>query len=344
MQSTSVLDRIRDIAGKYRIDLNQVAEMSKDDRRGTSIFMQFEQEVSKELVGKIVHTSYDRTRRGYRVVGVHLSLTPATHTFSFSPRGPGGTAALQQAEQVISVAEYIQRVHGVRLSFANAQPLLEVKIPRRRQKDIKIMLAPECCAIIDTWKGGLVGDSFKQMNISPSKRFEETRKHINTVLNHKRASTFLDRCAVTVQQSQLVQNVFRLPLETLHVGDGRSIAVKESNAMWQNIYTGSNRLFHPVEMRKWVLLAPRNNDREIKRLANDILRVAQNLGVPIAQPRILLSQSVDARDMIRTLQNAGITHENTHIVLIVGPPGNSCYPEMKVCHCASCFFFLNRIS
>lgn len=235
--------------------------------------------VIRDLVGACVLTRYNN--RLYRVDDVDFNTNPQA---TFDDRRGGKT----------SFVEYYRTQYDLKIKDLR-QPMLISKErkrtgPRHGEKEDEklICLVPEFCymtGLTDSMRQDfkIMKDIATYTKISPNQRQLALRKFIRSVKENAEASKVLSDWGLRLEDATVSFEARVVPNEEIFFGN-KTIKVN-AQADWSRDACSSNVLT-AVDVREWAIICTQRDRKVAEDFAQCFLRVGQQMGIEVSQPRL----------------------------------------------------------
>lgn len=284
----------------------------------------FQLNVNTALLGAVVLTRYNNLN--YRIDEIAFDKTPMD-TF-------------ESNNKEISFFEYYKTHYNIEIKDIK-QPLLIHRKDRKvigqaMPETITFCLIPELCyltGLTDEMRSDfkVMRDIATHTRISPNQRLAALAKFCQNVNDLPEATEILSRWGLTLERQPLNLMARQLPEEKVQFANNREFPVGP-NADFSR-YATSNELMHAINIKKWLLIYTRNDEKYARTFIDCMIRNSAPMGITVTRPDLEVLPCDKTELYVQALRR--YIKDDTQIVVILCPTSrDDRYAAIKKVVCA----------
>lgn len=267
----------------------------------------FQEEVTKFLVGQIVLTRYNNNT--YRIDDIRWDLRVSD---TFEKRG-----------EKISYVKYYKDAYNLDIKDTR-QPML---ISRPKKREIRkggieeIHLVPELCTVT-----GLTDDlraDFQTMKKlaehtkqGPKKRVEALKRFISKINSEPEVQDRLKNWGLRFENNLATVNGRILPPEDIIFENGSANAGPQAN--WDREFR-NKRLFKCIDLKDWLFIHTKRDASTANDFMNNLNKTGRPMGFNLSRPQTLAMESDRISDIQNALKGYVTSNRNAQLVVCMLP-------------------------
>jgi len=237
---------------------------------------QWKNAAEEQLRGQIVITNYSKHgARTYRVSDIEWNKTPKDYF------------EMKDGKKLTYV-DYYRSTHGINIKDQD-QPLLIIEVSSKSDDKKQIIyLIPELVNLTgipeQTKKDFEATKSIATIiKVDPGKRRKEIDQFINTIKTNEKSKKELELWGTTIDSKPIETDGFILSSGFIKLGNGKTSTV-DQKGLWNNAFTQETTLVQSKELKEWILVYSRNNERDVKEFLPILYKVSYQMGMKISPP------------------------------------------------------------